>query len=186
MNITMLRAHFTEGPVIQERMVAGRQWLLTYGTRRMMELGEELEDDSCLGLPDELLAVPNRWVDLLHLGDHHGIFWPHMEIGMMMRRGQGIVCPFTLEEGDRLPDITMITPIQYYRLEFYELIFTFRQVVQARGAVVSRRFFWDSTHTRLTNLQLDHFLELMRGLMGLRIPIFFFLTPRSGEARFVQ
>ena len=182
----MLRAHFTEGPVIQERMVAGRQWLLTYGTRRMMELGEELEDDSCFGLPDELLAVPNRWVDLLHLGDHHGIFWPHMEIGMMMRRGQGIVCPFTLEEGDRLPDITMITPIQYYRLEFYELIFTFRQVVQARGAVVSMRFFWDSTHTRLMNLQLDHFLELMRGLMGLRIPIFFFLTPRRGEARFVQ
>ena len=73
MDITMLRAHFAAGPIIQERMVEGRQWLLKYGTRRMLQLGEELEDDSCLGLPNKILAVPNRWVDLLHR-----VFWPYL------------------------------------------------------------------------------------------------------------
>ena len=80
MDITMLREHFAAGPIIQERMVEGRQWLLTYGTRRIFQLGEEIEDDSCLGLPHEILAVPNRWVDLLHLGDRHRVFWPYLEM----------------------------------------------------------------------------------------------------------
>ena len=105
---------------------------------------------------------------------------------MMMRRGQGIVCTFESEEGDLMPDITMVIPIMYYRIEFYELIHRFRQVVQTRGAIVARRFFWDCAHTRLMHLQLDHLLELMRGLMGLRIPILFFLTPRRGEDIYVQ
>ena len=185
MDITQLREKFAAGPVIQERVVDGRQYLLTYGTRRVLRLGEELEDDSCLGLPHEYLAVPDRWTDLLHLGDHHKVFWPYLEIGMRMRKGEGVVCPFELE-GEMMPDITFVVPIMFYRLEFYELLHRFRQVVQTRGAIVSRRFFLDCAHTRLMNLKLDYFLQLVRGLMGLKIPIFFFTTPRRGDAAYVQ
>ena len=59
-------------------------------------------------------------------------------------------------------------------------------MVQTRGAIVSRRFFMDCAHTRLMHLKLDFFLQLIRGLMGLGIPIFFYSTPRGGDAAYVQ